>query len=752
MSYNSSALANFIPNSFEGTVMPNLRSVSFYPRAYLSLKAQRTQLEEVLLQLETYKPSTATDIAAYARISHALTSLLHADYGTLYLITEELGREINEALNTQLSPMLDKLGYKILAACVSIERTFSFLSYNRQAEAVDEDDLTTVNEYNQNSNPSPVGSPVNQDDTVICRICDNKIPLSLIDEHSKTCALAYESNLTMKSTDDRMFKLVALIEQTILRKPWPGQPDEVLKLILPMLHASLLLRRAIDANGDELEQIQQNLGMITIPASTTETQGLLDKGYHLIVDKVEAATTFIEACGKLRKSNSILRFKEETIINDFEFIKRISSGAYARVFLARKRRTGDIYAIKAISRDNCKQKNEVQRLIVERDIMLSMRSKFIITFFYSIIGHNNLYLVMEYLPGGDLFSALQNIGAFDEKTAKFYTAEIVEALDFLRKHSIIHRDLKPDNILITHSGHLKLTDFGLSYFGRIDRSVQESLTSDSPVGTPDYMAPEVFLCRGHSFAADYWSLGCVLYEFLTGVAPFNGNSIENTLENVIRGQFNVDLLNNFSPEVADLVDKLLIADPEKRLGAKSIDEIKQHPWFKGIDWDHLQEIEPPFTPELESQDDTSYFEERYHFGNDESDIIEDIHCAKLGGGRKARSMTFESYTDSEDETSDLSSFPTTSIDSLSKMTEDEAQEKRSRTFSDVSVSLILPITEAESNSGLSKLFESKSFAGFEQPKAKKKKVKNPTLPRSNSPFPQLLPLNMNVKELNTDSK
>lgn len=235
---------------------------------------------------------------------------------------------------------------------------------------------------------------------------------------------------------------------------------------------------------------------------------------------------------------------------------------------------------------------------------------------------------MEYLPGGDLYSLLDTLGSLDEDVAKLYTMEILDALKYLRSNGIIHRDIKPDNVLVSTTGALKLTDFGLSHLGAFDRQAvisDPSLASaNSFVGTPDYTAPEIILSQPHSFTADYWSLGVMLYEFLMGEPPFHGENEEETHTNILRAHIDFSEMEEegFSPEVIDLLKKLFVIDPHKRLGEKSIEEIIQHPWFKGVD---TKTAEPPFVPELKTSSDTNYFQQRYTFKDeDDSDIIDDI--------------------------------------------------------------------------------------------------------------------------------
>lgn len=349
--------------------------------------------------------------------------------------------------------------------------------------------------------------------------------------------------------------------------------------------------------------------------------------------------------------------KDRTSIDDFEIIKPISRGAFGRVFLAKKRTTGDLFAIKVLKKADMIRKNAVESILAERDILISVRNPFVVRFFYSFTCRENLYLVMEYLNGGDLYSLLRNLGCLDEDVARIYIAEVVLALEYLHSLRVVHRDLKPDNLLIAHDGHIKLTDFGLSKVGLInstddlsgpavsgtsllgDNESQSSLTSPSPspslslsatetqqerrknrsaVGTPDYLAPEILLGTGHGTSADWWSVGVILFELIVGIPPFNAEHPQMIFDNILNRNIPWPAVpDEMSPDAQDLIDQLLTEDPNQRLGARGATEVKQHPYFRDINWDTLARQKAAFVPSSESALDTSYFTSRYTWNNSE---------------------------------------------------------------------------------------------------------------------------------------
>uniref|UniRef100_A0AAY5EDN8 non-specific serine/threonine protein kinase n=1 Tax=Electrophorus electricus TaxID=8005 RepID=A0AAY5EDN8_ELEEL len=323
---------------------------------------------------------------------------------------------------------------------------------------------------------------------------------------------------------------------------------------------------------------------------------------------------------------------------DFETIKLISNGAYGAVFLVRHKETRQRFAMKKINKQNLILRNQVQQAFVERDILTFAENPFVVSMFCSFETRRHLCMVMEYVEGGDCATLLKHIGALPVDMARMYFAETVLALEYLHNYGIVHRDLKPDNLLITSMGHIKLTDFGLSkiglmslttnlYEGHIEKDAREFL--DKQVcGTPEYIAPEVILRQGYGKPVDWWAMGVILYEFLVGCAPFFGDTPEELFGQVISDEIiwpeEDDAL---PPDAQDLISKLLRQNPLERLGTGSAFEVKQHRFFTDLNWNSLLRQKAEFIPQLESEDDTSYFDTRldryHHVDSEEEDDTND---------------------------------------------------------------------------------------------------------------------------------
>ncbi|XP_041032861.1 microtubule-associated serine/threonine-protein kinase 1-like [Carcharodon carcharias] len=324
---------------------------------------------------------------------------------------------------------------------------------------------------------------------------------------------------------------------------------------------------------------------------------------------------------------------------DFDTIKLISNGAYGAVYLVRHRETRQRFAMKKINKQNLILRNQIQQAFVERDILTFAENPFVVSMFCSFETRRHLCMVMEYVEGGDCATLLKNIGALPVDLAQMYFAETVLALEYLHNYGIVHRDLKPDNLLITSMGHIKLTDFGLSkiglmslttnlYEGHIEKDAREFL--DKQVcGTPEYIAPEVIVRQGYGKPVDWWAMGIILYEFLVGCVPFFGDTPEELFGQVISDDIMWPDGDEALPADAQhLISSLLQPNPLDRLGTGGTYEVKQHGFFKDLDWNSLLRQKAEFIPHLESEEDTSYFDtrsDRYHHVNsyDEDDTNED---------------------------------------------------------------------------------------------------------------------------------
>ncbi|XP_060087727.1 microtubule-associated serine/threonine-protein kinase 2 isoform X3 [Heteronotia binoei] len=344
---------------------------------------------------------------------------------------------------------------------------------------------------------------------------------------------------------------------------------------------------------------------------------------------------------EVKSRGSTMQAKKTPSEEEFETIKLISNGAYGAVFLVRHRTTRQRFAMKKINKQNLILRNQIQQAFVERDILTFAENPFVVSMLCSFETKRHLCMVMEYVEGGDCATLLKNIGALPVDMARMYFAETVLALEYLHNYGIVHRDLKPDNLLITSMGHIKLTDFGLSkiglmslttnlYEGHIEKDTREFL--DKQVcGTPEYIAPEVILRQGYGKPVDWWAMGVILYEFLVGCVPFFGDTPEELFGQVISDEIAWPEGDEaLPPDAQDLIGKLLHQNPLERLGTGSAFEVKQHRFFKNLDWNGLLRQKAEFIPQLESEDDTSYFDtrsERYHHvdSEEEEDTNDDDH-------------------------------------------------------------------------------------------------------------------------------
>ncbi|XP_053192708.1 microtubule-associated serine/threonine-protein kinase 3-like [Scomber japonicus] len=303
---------------------------------------------------------------------------------------------------------------------------------------------------------------------------------------------------------------------------------------------------------------------------------------------------------------------------DFEIIKQFSSGSFGSVNLVRHRATRKAFAMKIINWRNLKREQDIRQVLVERAILSYTENEYIVSMFCAFETNRDLRIVMEYVAGGDCASLLEERKRFSTKMSRIYIAETTMALEYLHSYGIIHRDLKPANMLITSTGHIKVADFGLSKIGRLNiaqdveqapimRIVQE-ITDEETAGTPCYMAPEAILEVGYGKPVDWWALGIILYEFLVGETPFDGTDVDDLCDHVVQDDIIWPEGEAAQGTVAqDLISLLLEKNAKRRLGTGGSGEVKAHPFFKGVYWRFLMDEEPPFIPQLRTEEDTSHF-------------------------------------------------------------------------------------------------------------------------------------------------
>ncbi|XP_009365979.1 serine/threonine-protein kinase tricornered-like [Pyrus x bretschneideri] len=347
-----------------------------------------------------------------------------------------------------------------------------------------------------------------------------------------------------------------------------------------------------------------------------------------------------------KKETEYMRIQRHKMgADDFEPLTMIGKGAFGEVRICREKATGHVYAMKKLKKSEMLRRGQVEHVKAERNLLAEVESNCIVKLYCSFQDEEYLYLIMEYLPGGDMMTLLMRKDTLTEDEARFYIGETILAIESIHKHNYIHRDIKPDNLLLDRNGHMKLSDFGLckpldcSILQEKDFSVGKNLSgalqSDgrpappkrtqqeqlqhwqrnrrmlaySTVGTPDYIAPEVLLKKGYGMECDWWSLGAIMYEMLVGYPPFYSDEPMSTCRKIVNWRTHLKFPEEakLSLEAKNLISKLL-CNVDQRLGTKGADEIKAHSWFKGVEWDKLYQMKAAFIPEVNDELDTQNFE------------------------------------------------------------------------------------------------------------------------------------------------
>jgi len=543
---------------------------------------------------------------------------------------------------------------------------------------------------------------------ILCRICEERVDVSCMKRHSAACAAAEAADCRDTGCVSRVQALCAALRTV--------PPSERGAGCEALLRCGAAATRLGDA-GEAIRLVTQIKALLA-----DEPRGA-QRCEHLHSFGVRVMSAVMERLSELQASDwaslggsgcdspassspsqrggspAPSRASSGMALSDYDVLKPISRGAFGKVLLARKRTTGDLYALKVLRKRDLVRKNLVQAALAERDALArGGATPFVVRLFYSFSTAQSLYLVMEYAPGGDVYSLLRALGRLSEAMCRTYAAEVVLALEYIHSCGIVHRDLKPDNLLISASGHLKLADFGLSLVGLADQANDEltgapaqqprglaspvrggavsplclsprvgepfslprsfsapqarcesplgqprigrdaspelspagSPSSRSPqppgspapraaggcVGTPDYLSPELLLGTGHGCEVDWWALGVLVFELLTGAPPFTGRSPQAVFDNILSRRLAWPPPPPgeppFSEDAVSLVDALLQSDPAVRLGCGGAGEVRRHAFFASLDWEQLarQKHEAAFVPAPESETDTSYFVSR----------------------------------------------------------------------------------------------------------------------------------------------
>lgn len=330
--------------------------------------------------------------------------------------------------------------------------------------------------------------------------------------------------------------------------------------------------------------------------------------------------------------------KTKISLEDFELLKVLGKGTFGTVMLSKEKSSGEIFAIKVISKEMIIEKDEIKHTLTENKVLQQTKHPFLTGLKYSFQTKDKLCFVMEYVNGGELFFHLSRERRFSEDRSRFYAGEITLGLEYLHSHKIIYRDLKLENLLLDQEGHIKLTDFGLC-----KQDITYGETTSTFCGTPEYLAPEVIEDDSYGLSVDWWSLGVVVYEMICGRLPFYHQDHDLLFEVILSKP--VRFPHDISGKAISVLEGLLRKDPSQRLGGgkDGPSEVKGHPFFASVDWEKLfdKEIEPPFKPKIKSDTDVSYFDPEFTSENPQKTL----NAAPVSSSMdKKMESTFQDFT------------------------------------------------------------------------------------------------------------
>ncbi|XP_077127970.1 microtubule-associated serine/threonine-protein kinase 4-like isoform X2 [Ranitomeya variabilis] len=386
------------------------------------------------------------------------------------------------------------------------------------------------------------------------------------------------------------------------------------KFLYVLEYIARSLKRLETPDGDSKEGQHRNIadpntsepGLKTDLTEDTTEPATADGGIPEIPEIPESASAVIRSLSPMNKPR----------MSDYTQIKEIGSGSYGAIDLVRHKATKKVFAMKKQARSNLHDPFLLKKAYVERDITIFSDCPFVVSTLCSFPTKHHLCMVMDFEAGGDC-------GRFSSPLpldlARIYIAETVLAVEYLHSYGVVHRDLKPENLMISSTGHIKVTDFGISRLGLMRptsdiykaraKDIAREFHDDGITGTYHYVAPEVILQKGYGRHIDWWAIGIILYKFLTGHVPFNGRHKKHIFYSILADDITLKIQKSTdNPDAQDFMIQLLRKDPTHRLGTGGANEIKSHPFLSEIDFENLQNLKPLFRPDLSSEEDTRYFQ------------------------------------------------------------------------------------------------------------------------------------------------
>jgi serine/threonine protein kinase len=428
--------------------------------------------------------------------------------------------------------------------------------------------------------------------TTMCRLCEQHVLIDSMQGHTQFCKVVTQCKTIAACSDTTLARQLVKLNAASSASAIFGASSTPAALVVDFLRSYTSVLLSITASTTTmpiLDTLPIELDRLVSAAVQPTTAAIWADIRAAGQRKLAALQHACSWAGELQQTivhmptSDPLSQGQAPCLQDFEMVREIQRGSHATVWLVRKRQTNDVFAMKVIDRKS----GRLNRLHTERKVLFLCSSPFVVKTFFAFEDSDSLYLVMERLHQ-DCKHVLQATGAMQESAARLVLADLVLALEHLHSCGIVHRDLKPENMLLTPSGRLKLADFGLSHIaqGRVGAARLDEVARDpSIVGTPFYMAPETIRgkSRGHESAADWWSFGVIMYEMILGFPPFQGAKVGEIYRAILSLAFTAPIANcAVSPESADLISRILVPDPRRRLCGSAA--VMGHPWFGRVDW------------------------------------------------------------------------------------------------------------------------------------------------------------------------